>query len=177
MMTYYECNLTLGDLENPQDDLLLRSGLGQELFGSLLFFLDRHAIALIAVSVAASVIGLVPLKLIEADRVMVLSWFVTTFSLLPAIIMFAMISGNRPASPGYVLAALRRLSPQGRRELLERLNTVALRGQHLPFSRHDVITTAKSIARNAAPGKRMKEVRRRHTAQFQASLIDAFRHG
>ena len=99
-MTSYECNLALGDLENPQDDLLLRSGLGQELFGSLLFFLDRHAIALIAASVTASVIGLVPLKLIEADRVMVLSWFVTMFSLLPASNVFAMISGYRPASPG-----------------------------------------------------------------------------
>ena len=176
-MTNYESNLALCDLENPQDDLLLRSGLIQELAGSLLFFLDRRAIALIAASVAASVIGLGLLKLIDADRLMVFCWLFTTFSLLPAIIMFTMISGNRPASPGYILAALRKLSAQGRHKLLERLNTVSLRGQRSPFSRHDVVTTVKLTTRNAAPGKRIKEVRRRHTAQIQASLIDAFRHG
>ena len=176
-MTNYESNLAICDLENPQDDLLLRSGLRDELYGSLMFTLDRHAIALIAASVAASVIGLGLLKLIHADRLMVLSWFFTTFSLLPATITFTMIRGNRPASPGYVLAALRRLSAQGRHELLERLNTVSLRGQRSPFSRYDVVASFKLIMLNAAPGKRIKAVRRRHTAQIQASLIDAFRHG
>jgi hypothetical protein len=166
-----------GDLENPQDDLLLQSGLLNEVCGSLQFRIDRYAIPLITASVTAGVVGVVALKIAGADHVVLVSWFLMTFSVLPAFGLFSIAGRSRPASSGYMLAALRRVPSGCRREFLDRLNTVSLRGQRMPLSRDDVATTAKLVAREAAPGKQRQEIRRRHTAQIQASLIDAFRHG
>ncbi len=176
-MTHYDSCTPLNDLENPQDDLILQSGLLNEVYGSLQFRIDRYAIPLITASVTAGVIGIVSLRIAGADHVVLVGWFLMTFSVLPAFGLFSIAGRSRPASPGYILAALRRVPSGCRREFLDRLNTVSLRGQRFPFSRHDVAATAKLVAHKDAPGKQRKEVRRRHTAQIQASLIDAFRHG
>jgi hypothetical protein len=176
-MTNHDSYAPLGDLENPQDDLLLQSGLLNEVVGSLQFRIDRYAIPLIIASVTAGVVGIVSLGIAGADHVVLVSWFLMTFSVLPAFGLFSIGGRMRPASPGYILAALRRVPAGCRREFLDRLNTVLLRGQRMPLSRDDVAATAKRVAHEAAPGKQRKEVRRRHTAQIQASLIDAFRHG
>jgi hypothetical protein len=176
-MTHYHSCAPIGDLENPQDDLLLQSGLLNEVCGSLQFRIDRYAIPLITASVTAGVVGIVSLRLAGADHVVLVSWFLMTFSALPAFGLFSILGRSRPASPGYILAALRRVPSGCRREFLDRLNTVSLRGQRMPLSRDDVATTAKLVARESAPGKQRQEGRRRHTAQIQASLIDAFRHG
>jgi hypothetical protein len=176
-MTHYDSCAPLGDLENPQDDLLLQSGLLNEVCGSLQFRIDRYAIPLITASVTAGVVGIVSLRIAGADNVVLVSWFLMTFSVLPAFGLFSIAGRSRPASPGYILAALRRVPSVCRRELLDQLNTVSLRGQRMPLSRDDVATAAKRVARDLAPGKQRKEIRHRHTAQIQASLIDAFRHG
>jgi hypothetical protein len=176
-MTHYHSYAPLGDLENPQDDLLLQSGLLNEVVGSWQFRIDKYALPLIVVSVTTGVVGIVSLSLAGADHVALVSWFLMTFSALPALGLFSILGRMRPASPGYILAALRRVPPSCRRDFLDQLNTVSLRGQRMPLSRDDVATTAKLVAHKAAPSKQRKDVRRRHTAQIQASLIDAFRHG
>jgi hypothetical protein len=109
--------------------------------------------------------------------VVLVSWFLMTFSVLPAFGLFSIAGRSRPASPGYILAALRRVPSGCRREFLDRLNTVSLRGQRMPLSRDDVATTAKRVSLALAQGKLRQEIRRRHNAQIQASVIDAFRHG
>jgi hypothetical protein len=176
-MTHYHSCAPLGDLENPQDDLLLQSGLLNEVVGSWQFRIDKYAILLITASVTAGVVGIVSLRLAGADHVALVSWFLMTFSVLPALGLFSILGRSHPASPGYILAALRRVPSGCRREFLDRLNTVSLRGQRMPLSRDDVATTAKRVSLALARGKHRQEVRRRHTAQIQASLIDAFRHG
>lgn len=176
-MTHYHSCAPLSDLENPQDDLLLQSGLLNEVCGSLQFRIERYAIPLITASVPAGVVGIVSLRITGANHVVLVSWFLMTFSALPAFGLFSIAGRMRPASAGYLLTALRRVPSDCRREFLDRLNTVSLRGQRMPFSRGDVATTAKLVAHEAAPGKQRQEIRRRHAAQIQASLIDAFRHG
>ena len=99
-MTHYHSCAPLSDLENPQANLLLQSGLLNEVCGSLQFLIDRYAIPLIIASVTAGVVGIVSLRIAGADHVVLVSWFLMTFSVLPAFGLLSISGRSRPASPG-----------------------------------------------------------------------------
>jgi AAA domain len=95
--------------------------------------------------------------------------------------VWALISSQtifrRPASPSYVLVALRSVRPNRRYEFLATLNTVSLRGQRIPFTQWDVLAAVRECSARRVEKEAVEHARTRQAAMLQASLIDAFRGG
>ena len=176
-MTDCKCSCARADLTDPQTDLLLQSGVIDELNGRLQHFLDRNVHGLMIVGPMINFGAAMWLARLHADRTVTIALIAIGFLCIPAAIYLITISAHKTARPGYIMAALRSVGSGHRRRLLDQLNTVSLRGQHIPLSRSDVQSAAKLITVAASMRYVAKEARKQQTARVQASLIDAFRQG
>jgi hypothetical protein len=166
------------NLTDPQTDLLLQSGVIDELSGRVGYFLDRHVNSLIGAGPTLGFGAAIWLAHLHADRTVIFAVIASGFLTIPVALYRATIAMHKPAHPGYIMAALRSLASGYRRAMLDQLNTVSLRGQRIPLTRADVLFTVKAIAaRESSTRSTAKEARKQQTARVQASLIDAFHQG
>ncbi len=169
------CPNGLGETENPSRDLALNVTFASEIAASIMFRLHRRWFAVFAASSTSGIIGYIPLKMAGIS-----DWLIVGILLCVGILaIWALTSSqmifSRPASPSYVLAAMRSLQPDRRNELLAMLNTVSLRGQRIPFTQWAVLAAARECASSRAEKEAAKTARNGKAAKMQASLIDAFR--
>jgi hypothetical protein len=166
------------NLSDPQTDLLLQSGVIDELSGRIQYFLDRHVNGLMGAGPLLSFGASIWLPHLYADRAVILAVTASGFLTIPVALYRVTIAMHKPARPGYIMAALRSAASEYRRLLLDELNTVSLRGQRIPLTRADVLFTAKVVgAAESSTRSTAKEARKQQAARVQASLIDAFRQG
>jgi ABC-type anion transport system duplicated permease subunit len=169
-----KCGNSENDLGTASIDLALQTGFGRQSLGRLHFFVDNHPLVVTFTAAAFGICGVVGVKLAHADRNYALVVLAIALLTIPAIILPPQMSSHRPASPGYVLAALRSVARHQRRAFLDRLNTALLRGQRIPASRLDVMVAARVLGVRAYSQQSRAEARQRRAAQMQARLIDSF---
>jgi hypothetical protein len=177
-MTDCKCSDQCASLTDPQTDLLLQSGVIDELSGRIQYFLDRHVNGLMGAGPLLSFGAAIWLPHLYADRAVILAVTASGFLTIPVALYRVTIAMHKPARPGYIMAALRSAASEYRRLLLDEFNTVSLRGQRIPLTRADVLFTAKVVgAAESSTRSTAKEARKQQAARVQASLIDAFRQG
>jgi hypothetical protein len=174
-MTNSTCYNGSADRGYPAADLTLDVTFFSEITDALRFRLHRSPLPVGTLSLVAMLGICVPLMLAAADSI----WIVGLLIGAAISALWALVSMNgihhRPASPSYVMAALRSLTPDRRQTALEVLNTVSLRGQHIPFSQAEVVAAVRDASSQRLERGRAIDERKRRAAHVQACLIDAFR--
>ena len=169
------CQNDRADPQNPSCELLQDVTFVGETVATLKFRFHQRLVAVFATSLTCCSDGYVLLKMADTSNALAIG--ILFGAGIPAI--WALTSSqsvfSRPASPSYVLATMRSLQPDRRREFLARLNTITLRRQRIPFTQADVLEAVRECASDRAEGKAAKSARCSKTANMQSLLIAAFR--
>ena len=165
----------LADFDYPSGQLLLEVTFLREVASTIQFRLHRHLILLFAGSVALSFFGPAVLQSRGAE----LSWILACFAAAGCMTAWSVAASQtmyrRAARPCYVYAALRSLPARRRRSFLDKLNTVSLRGERIPFTQSDVLSAVQSCGGRLHERTLALDARNCQAARLQAGLIDVFR--
>ena len=118
-MTDCKCIDQCASLTDPQTDLLLQSGVIDELSGRFQYFLDRHLNGLMGAGPVLGFGAAIWLPHLNADRAVILAVTASDFLTIPVALYRAIIAMHKPARPGYIMAALGSVASEYGRPLLD----------------------------------------------------------